>query len=132
MGNALTSPSRLADSEAVSDLQGVTYKDSLGEGGGACRCCWLRLCCSNQPHPNMLCMRAGGGRFFKSALCVHDDGGLVVVKVRRRRRGADGLAGDCWSHVVPHLYSTLHKHNHLPPSHASKIIDQTTGVCQAA
>lgn len=25
---------------------------------------------------------AGGGRFFKSSLCVHDDGGLVVVKVR--------------------------------------------------
>lgn len=31
MGNAVGTPSRLAASEAVSDLQGVTYKDSLGE-----------------------------------------------------------------------------------------------------
>lgn len=35
MGNQLTSPSRLAPSEAVGDLQGLTYKDSLGER--ACR-----------------------------------------------------------------------------------------------
>ncbi len=25
---------------------------------------------------------AGGGRFLKTLLCLHDDGGLVVVKVR--------------------------------------------------
>lgn len=56
MGNQLTAPSRLTAAEAVSDLPGVTYKDSLG-----------------------------GGRFFKSALCVHDDGGLVVVKVYAKR-----------------------------------------------
>lgn len=31
MGNAVGTPSRLAASEAVSDLQGVTFKDSLGE-----------------------------------------------------------------------------------------------------
>lgn len=26
-------------------------------------------------------MPVGGGRFLKTALCVHEDGGLVVVKV---------------------------------------------------
>ena len=26
-------------------------------------------------------MHIGGGRFLKTALCVHEDGGLVVVKV---------------------------------------------------
>ncbi|EFN54741.1 hypothetical protein CHLNCDRAFT_134632 [Chlorella variabilis] len=57
MGNQLTQPSRLAAAEAVAELGGsVTYKDSLG-----------------------------GGRFFKSSLCVHDDGGLVVVKVYAKR-----------------------------------------------
>jgi hypothetical protein len=28
-----------------------------------------------------LCVLLGGGRFLKTALCVHEDGGLVVVKV---------------------------------------------------
>lgn len=37
---------------------------------------------------------AGGGRVLKSALCVHDDAGLVVVKVcegGEERRGGSGL-----------------------------------------
>ncbi|KAI3438322.1 hypothetical protein D9Q98_000756 [Chlorella vulgaris] len=56
MGNQLTQP-RLDAAEAVAELGGsVTFKDSLG-----------------------------GGRFFKSSLCVHDDGGLVVVKVYAKR-----------------------------------------------
>jgi len=29
---------------------------------------------------------SGGGRFLKTALCVHDAGGLVVVKVRHQHR----------------------------------------------
>ena len=29
----------------------------------------------------------GGGRFLKTALCVHDDGGLVVVKVAAPSKG---------------------------------------------
>lgn len=95
MGNQLTAPSRLTAAEAVSDLQSVTYKDSLGEGevavsaaapptlaaGSFVRaCCLLPACQCASPYLEIC--RAGGGRFFKSALCVHDDGGLVVVKVR--------------------------------------------------
>ena len=43
--------------------------------------CRLRSTCHCMSLRYATC-RAGGGRFFKSALCVHDDGGLVVVKVR--------------------------------------------------
>jgi hypothetical protein len=28
-----------------------------------------------------LSVHSGGGRFLKTVLCVHDEGGLVVVKV---------------------------------------------------
>lgn len=52
MGNQLTAPSRLTAAEAVSDLQSVTYKDSLGEGEVAVeRCrptnarCWELCAC---------------------------------------------------------------------------------------
>ncbi|KAL4452504.1 hypothetical protein ABPG75_008166 [Micractinium tetrahymenae] len=63
MGNQLTAPGRaLPPAEVLADLGSVTYKDSLG-----------------------------GGRLFKSALCVHDDGGLVVVKVYAKRGGGEPL-----------------------------------------
>ena len=91
----------------------VTYTDSLGEvpllaaaaATADCRLhCCRRHCCRRHCCRRHCCRRhsvfllslphahlrpcgspgpAGGGRFFKSALCVHDEGGLVVVKVRR-------------------------------------------------
>ena len=56
MGNQLVSAQRLHTSHVVSELRNVVVKDNLA-----------------------------GGRFLKTALCVHDDGGLVIVKVYYKR-----------------------------------------------
>ena len=63
MGNQLVPAQRLHTSHIVSELRNVVVKDNLG-----------------------------GGRFLKTALCVHDDGGLVVVKVYYKRGTCPELA----------------------------------------
>ncbi|KAK9863176.1 hypothetical protein WJX84_011949 [Apatococcus fuscideae] len=61
MGNQLAQPQRLQP-EHLAELPNVVLKDTLG-----------------------------GGRFLKTLLCVHDEGGLVVVKVYYKRGDVPGL-----------------------------------------
>jgi hypothetical protein len=83
MGNQLTQPSRLVAAEAIADLGSVTFKDNLGEHSAPPTLAWCLPVSASLAKAGQLTLHAaGGGRFFKSALCVHDDGGLVVVKVR--------------------------------------------------
>lgn len=84
MGNQLAQPARLQP-EVLADLQGVVYKETLGMvvrillSRTRCRLHSLQPQASNAHWHFAL----GGGRFLKTLLCVHDDGGLVVVKVGR-------------------------------------------------
>lgn len=102
MGNQLAQPARLQP-EVLADLQGVVYKETLGAcivGGMSASCCRATHSCrclqTNTP---------GGGRFLKTLLCVHDDGGLVVVKVR----------WCTYTWLVPHrLAQVYHKREDTP------------------
>lgn len=98
MGNVLAQPSRVP-ADPLADLPNVVLKETLGM---LQRClqdtlCAGRLVCSSDafevlPHfsepawptiwQNMYCF-TGGGRFLKTLLCLHDEGGLVVVKARK-------------------------------------------------
>ena len=62
MGNQLAKAVTTRPAELLSDLPNVVYKDTLG-----------------------------GGRVLKTFVCVHDDGGLVVVKVYLKREGSPDL-----------------------------------------
>lgn len=87
---ATSSPSQLACSQRSLQICRVwctrrhLVRASLGMPASCCRtrACrptcrpFLAWACATQRHH---C--AGGGRFLKTLLCVHDDGGLVVVKV---------------------------------------------------
>jgi hypothetical protein len=42
---------------------------------------WRWRCAEGAENPTL----AGGGRFLKTLLCLHDEGGLVVVKVYQKR-----------------------------------------------
>lgn len=108
MGNQLTAP--VAPAEALGDLRSVTFKDSLGAAGGRAGAveadgrrvsppCSLPVQAPNRGAPPSRCP-TGGGRLFKSAVCVHDDGGLVVVKVSRQGRQG-GRQATCTSIAFP-------------------------------
>lgn len=79
MGNQLAQPQKLQP-EHLAELPKVVMKDSLGKYP------WLRGClveivycfCFTLIHFLKI---PGNGRFLKTVSCVHDDGGLVVVKV---------------------------------------------------
>mmetsp|Transcript_459 Transcript_459/g.1742 ORF Transcript_459/g.1742 Transcript_459/m.1742 type:complete len:1427 (+) Transcript_459:143-4423(+) len=85
MGNQLAKAVTTRPAELLSDLPNVVYKDTLG-----------------------------GGRVLKTFVCVHDDGGLVVVKVYLKREGSPDLGShkeelerirDCLGGLsCPHLW----------------------------
>ncbi|KAK9909837.1 hypothetical protein WJX75_008190 [Coccomyxa subellipsoidea] len=85
MGNQLSQPQKLQP-EHLAEVPKVVLKENLG-----------------------------GGRFLKTLLCLHDDGGLVVVKVYYKRDDVPDLrayearlleirqrlSGPAWVHVLP-------------------------------
>lgn len=79
MGNQLAVQAARNQPDSVAELPNVVYKDALGRPPvlAGKRDPLLKYWDASP----MLDVDAGGGRFFKSSLCVHDDGGLVVVKV---------------------------------------------------
>jgi hypothetical protein len=76
MGNQLAQPSK-PPSEHLTELPNVVLKDSLGVCAEAA---------SSMAIVSRFPLYPGGGRFLKTLLCVHDEGGLVVVKVRMQSR----------------------------------------------
>jgi hypothetical protein len=96
MGNQLAAPSK-PGVEHAGELLNTVVKETMGEQ-------WWRGCAAvgSAAHPRThapldtratpptctLHKRSGGGRLLKTLLCVHDNGGLVVVKVSGRREGA--------------------------------------------
>lgn len=76
MGNQLAQPQRFQP-EHLQELPKVVYKHTLG-----------RQCSPDLAEPRTATSSAdtklpsGGGRVLKTVLCIHDQAGLVVVKVR--------------------------------------------------
>lgn len=108
MGNQLTQPGRPAAAiDLVSDVPHVVFKEALGvcmrdescgEGGGAavlcvsghgvqggCRSCSHLTTPTWHPPTHTTHHAPGGGRLLKSMVCIHDEAGLVVVKVQKMR-----------------------------------------------
>jgi hypothetical protein len=88
MGNQLAPPSKTGV-EHSAELLNVVFKETLGEVAAA----WEQQGHAYTPCPHALltcahlhawCCLAGPGRLLKSLLCLHDNGGLVVVKVSSR------------------------------------------------
>jgi hypothetical protein len=84
MGNVLAAP--LKQTDFIGELPGVVLRDTLGASrvisslDGACA--KQILCtCMHTEKPLAHMPLAGGGRFLKTLLCVHDEGGQLVVKV---------------------------------------------------
>lgn len=94
MGNQLSQPQKLQP-EHLAEVPKVVLKENLGKliGGPLDTLCTeitylyrvttFAMYCKRLAviKPNRLGDHAGGGRFFKTLQCLHDDGGLVVVKV---------------------------------------------------
>ena len=85
MGNQLGVPARPTP-DMVAEVPGLVFKEALGEcvgEAGARQGQRQRGPPTDRPPTHSLSLtHTGGGRVLKSALCVHDDAGLVVVKVR--------------------------------------------------
>lgn len=98
MGNVLAQPTKL-QLDLLAEVPNVVYKDTLSK--------WVvRPSCLAELRHSRLSLVLGaaltfalvfvfasdGGRFLKTLLCVHDEGGLVVVKVRNRQRHPESMA----------------------------------------
>lgn len=76
MGNQLSNP-RYSQPDSLAELpMPVVFKDNLGEDER--HRLVLESGCALRDRLRL----AGGGRLFKTSLCLHDEGGLVAVKVR--------------------------------------------------
>lgn len=75
MGNQLAPPSKQGV-EHSTELLNVVFKETLGEDARPVRMYIQQAGCLT-----CMCCCAGPGRLLKSLLCLHDNGGLVVVKV---------------------------------------------------
>ena len=80
MGNQLAQPQKLQP-EHLAEIPNVVLKENLGMQRSG-----KKNSCSGLSNISMPCC-AGGGRFLKSLLCVHDEGGQVVVKVGSPMQG---------------------------------------------
>lgn len=82
MGNVLAQPLSKAQPAILGDLPVVTLKDTLG-ASFQLGCMPLQESChiTGTVAQILTLVLPGGGRFLKTLLCVHDEGGLVVVKV---------------------------------------------------
>ena len=97
MGNQLSQPQKLQP-EHLAEVPKVVLKENLGAHRYNHPLTALLL---EGISPRMWNASAGGGRFLKTLLCLHDDGGLVVVKVTLSQEVACQLGSTCLPSIWP-------------------------------